>query len=180
MKSSLILKRLLAIIIVAIGMGIWYITKMNIVGIVLGIVIILVGCVVVSSTTPEERASLEKDGSSIAMPYNMTIEEIFNVVKDQSFTTGEPWLGRVAMVDSRCIIWGPHWHDRYIYAFLSTDGQTLYFAWSANKHQVIGPEDKLLEHLRRYPANYKLHEDFNPVYYIQELAPFVEQLLLKT
>lgn len=177
MKSSLILKRILGIVIVAIGMCIWYITKMNLFGIILGVIVILVGCVFVSSTTPEERAALEKDGGSISMPYNMTIEEVFDIVKDHKYITGEPWLGRVTMVNNRCIIWGPHWHDMYIYAYLSTDGQTLYFAWSANKHMVVGPEETFLEHLRRYPANYKLHENFNAAAYIKELAPLVEKLL---
>ncbi|MBE6613263.1 MAG: hypothetical protein E7632_12315 [Ruminococcaceae bacterium] len=177
MKKKLILKRLLGILIVAAGLGVWVITKMNIPGIIIGVIVILAGCVVVSSTTPEERAALESDGVTVNAPGGMTIEEIFAVLEGHNSPIGEPWLGRVTMVDSRCILWGPGWHDRYIYAYLSTDGTRLHFAWSANKHLVVGPEEILLERLRRYPADYKKHQDFNPVLYMRELAPAVETLL---
>ena len=109
-KTKMTVKKIAAIIIIILG----FISA--VISPVLSLIIISIGVLMIVNVSPAERIAKEKDIVRIQLPYEMTIHEIYEKIKDIEFEPGKPFVCRTAFVNTDCIVWGPYWQFKFIYA----------------------------------------------------------------
>lgn len=163
--------RLVGTIVILFSIWIWIKGGWEDIPVAIGTVILIIGIAIWMLGSPEDNNMGEDTVSMISMEVPRTIEEFYEAYRKMATPLGSAYLGNIATMKQRALIWGPDSEGEYLYFWLNKSGIIGYLGYSflenlitehITEPEISAPEDttyplnvsaiqaQLLENLKHY------------------------------
>lgn len=122
--------RIIGALIVAFSIWIWVKGNWNDVPVSIGTVVLIIGIAIFMMGSPEDYNSMTDVGAMIPMDKPRKIEEFYEAYKNVNTPLGSGWLGKFITSPYTSLIFGPDIQGRYVYFWLTGDGNIGYIGYS--------------------------------------------------
>ncbi len=121
---------IVGVIVIVIALGIVIAGHWNMVSVVIGTVVLIIGIAIWMTGSPDSYNNSTDTVSMIAMREPRKIEEFYEAYRKIGTPLGSCFLGDIATMKQQALIWGPNDNGDFLYFWLDKDGILGYLGYS--------------------------------------------------